>query len=80
MTESPFFHGTFTLSRVWAARPDRVFAAWSDPDLKAQWFTGPAERWTLLRRSMDFGWAAPRCWKAASTKAAWRRCSRPAIT
>ncbi|WP_232459707.1 SRPBCC family protein [Burkholderia ubonensis] len=54
MTETPFFHGTFTLNRVWAARPDRVFAAWSDPDLKAQWFTGPAERWTLLRRSMDF--------------------------
>lgn len=54
MTEASFFHGTFTLKRVWAATPDRVFGAWSDPLLKAQWFTGPPERWTLLRRSMDF--------------------------
>lgn len=54
MTEARFFHGTFTLRRVWAASPERVFAAWSDPRIKAQWFTGPAQRWTLLRRSMDF--------------------------
>ncbi|MGG1943959.1 SRPBCC family protein [Trinickia sp. NRRL B-1857] len=50
----PFFHGTFTLNRVWAATPERVFAAWSDPQVKAQWFTGPADRWSLIRRSMDF--------------------------
>jgi len=54
MTETPLFHGTFTLNRVWAARPERVFSAWSDPLIKAQWFTGPAERWDLIRRSMDF--------------------------
>ena len=54
MTAPPFYHGTFTLKRVWKATPDRVFAAWSDPQIKAQWFTGPADRWTLLRRSMDF--------------------------
>lgn len=54
MTPAPFFHGTFTLKRVWAAPPHRVFDAWSDPELKAQWFTGPPDRWTLLRRSMDF--------------------------
>lgn len=54
MTEVPFFHGTFALERVWAATPERVFAAWSDPHLKAQWFTGPPERWSLTRRSMDF--------------------------
>lgn len=54
MTTVPFFHGTFTLKRVWTAPPGRVFGAWSDPHLKAQWFTGPPERWTLLRRSMDF--------------------------
>ena len=54
MTAPPFYHGTFTLKRVWKATPDRVFAAWSDPQIKAQSFTGPADRWTLLRRSMDF--------------------------
>ncbi|OHV77918.1 SRPBCC family protein [Ensifer sp. LCM 4579] len=54
MTAAPFFYGTFTLKRVWATPPERVFGAWSDPHLKAQWFTGPPERWTLLRRSMDF--------------------------
>jgi len=50
----PFFHGTFTIRRSWAATPERVFAAWADPEVKAQWFTGPSERWTLIRRSMDF--------------------------
>ncbi len=54
MTDMPLCHGTFNLEREWAAPPERVFRAWSDPDLKAQWFTGPEERWTLLRRSMDF--------------------------
>ncbi|MDX0694557.1 ATPase [Sinorhizobium medicae] len=54
MTEAQLFHGTFTLKRIWAAPPHRVFDAWSDPQFKAQWFTGPPERWTLLRRSMDF--------------------------
>lgn len=54
MDNTPLFHGTFTLKRLWAAPPERVFAAWSDPNIKAQWFTGPADKWTLLRRSMDF--------------------------
>jgi uncharacterized protein YndB with AHSA1/START domain len=54
MKEVPFFHGTFTLKRVWSASPEKVFAAWSDPEVKARWFTGPEDRWTLLRRSMEF--------------------------
>lgn len=54
MTGTPLFHGTFTLKRLWAASPARVFGAWCDPQIKAQWFTGPAEKWTLIRRSMDF--------------------------
>jgi len=54
MTKACLFHGTFTLNRVWAASPERVFAAWSNPELKAQWFTGPPQQWTLLRRSLDF--------------------------
>jgi uncharacterized protein YndB with AHSA1/START domain len=51
---TPFFHGTFTLRRTWAATPARVFKAWADPAVKAQWFSGPPERWTLIRRAMDF--------------------------
>lgn len=54
MTVLPFCHGTFTLKRVWAAPPARVFRAWADPELKAQWFTGPKDRWTLIERSIDF--------------------------
>jgi len=54
MTAHSFFHGTFAIRRSWAASPARIFKAWSDPDVKSQWFTGPSERWTLLRRSMDF--------------------------
>ncbi|WP_318898198.1 SRPBCC domain-containing protein [Sinorhizobium medicae] len=50
MTEAQLFHGTFTLKRIWAAPPHRVFDAWSDPQLKAQWFTGPPER-CIARRS-----------------------------
>lgn len=54
MTIAPFFHGTFTLKRTWNVSAERVFKAWSDPLVKAQWFSGPPERWTLLRREMDF--------------------------
>jgi len=51
---TPFCHGTFTIRRTWAVTPSRVFNAWSDPAVKAEWFTGPPERWTLSRRSIDF--------------------------
>lgn len=54
MTATPFFHGTFTLKRTWAASPVRVFSAWADPKIKSQWFTGPHDEFTLMRRSMEF--------------------------
>jgi hypothetical protein len=25
----PFFHGTFTIKRVWSATPERIFSAWA---------------------------------------------------
>lgn len=54
MTTLPFFHGTFTLARAWAATPSRIFSAWSDPKMKVKWFRGPPDKWTELRRSIDF--------------------------
>jgi uncharacterized protein YndB with AHSA1/START domain len=54
MTTSALSHGTFTLQRTWAASPAKVFSAWSNPDLKAQWFGGPPGKWTPLQRSLDF--------------------------
>ena len=34
-------HATFVVERSYDASPDRVFAAWSDPEAKARWFDGP---------------------------------------
>ena len=33
-------HATFVLERSYDAPPGRVFAAWADPEAKAQWFGG----------------------------------------
>ena len=43
----------FTLLRQWPVPLERAFAIWIDPDLKARWFTGPKESWTLVRRMLD---------------------------
>ena len=47
-------HGDFTIERELAFPPARVFAAWADPKAKAQWFAGPADKWKLLEREMEF--------------------------
>jgi uncharacterized protein YndB with AHSA1/START domain len=47
-------HGSFSIERVYRASPARSFAAWADPELKARWFTGPADRWTPVKRELDF--------------------------
>ena len=44
MSERSIEHGTFVVERVYDASPDRVFAAWSDPQVKARWYTGGWER------------------------------------
>jgi uncharacterized protein YndB with AHSA1/START domain len=54
MNTLPLFHGTFAIKRVWTATPQRVFNAWADPAMKAQWFRGPPGKWSEIRRSMDF--------------------------
>ncbi len=45
-------HGQFTIVRHYAASPQRVYAAWSDIELKARWFIGP-EKWELVERRLD---------------------------
>jgi len=41
MTARSATHATFTVERVVAASPSRVFAHYADPALKAQWFGAP---------------------------------------
>ena len=45
-------HGQFTIVRRYAAPPARVYAAWADIAVKAQWFIGP-EGWELAERRLD---------------------------
>ena len=47
-------HDTFTIERQFKANRSRAFAAWSQVDLKAKWFVGPAGKWSLVKREMDF--------------------------
>ena len=54
MKSQPIRHGSFSIERVYRASPARTFAAWADPELKARWFQGPADRWTLVKRELDF--------------------------
>lgn len=45
MTERSVTHESFAIERTFEAAPERVFAAWSDPEAKAHWFG--AERYNL---------------------------------
>jgi uncharacterized protein YndB with AHSA1/START domain len=47
-------HTTFTIERIYNFAPAKVFAAWSNADAKARWFAGPADKWTLVKRELDF--------------------------
>lgn len=47
-------HGTFTIERRFEAPVARAFAAWTDIEIKAQWFIGPPDVWTLKERALDF--------------------------
>lgn len=46
-------HATFTIERKFAASPEQVFAAWSDPAAKRRWFA-EADGWTDIEHAMDF--------------------------
>ena len=49
----PITHASFSVERTYPVPPARVFAAFADPDLKAQWFHGP-EGWEPTTRTLDF--------------------------
>jgi uncharacterized protein YndB with AHSA1/START domain len=38
MSERSVEHGTFVVERRYEASPERAFAAWADPEVKARWF------------------------------------------
>jgi len=54
MTERSISHENFTLTREYRASPARVFQAFADPSLKAQWFGVNADDWQTLENSIDF--------------------------
>ncbi|CDN41001.1 MULTISPECIES: SRPBCC family protein [Paenibacillus] len=41
MNERFVKHATFVVERTYAASPERVYQAWSDPVAKARWFSKP---------------------------------------
>ncbi|HEV7965212.1 MAG TPA: SRPBCC family protein [Actinoplanes sp.] len=43
MTERSAVHDTFSVDRHFDAAPARVYRAFTDPEAKALWFTGPPE-------------------------------------
>jgi uncharacterized protein YndB with AHSA1/START domain len=49
---APAVHGSFTLERVFAAPPTRVFHALTDMEAKAKWFSG-GDQYKVLERTMD---------------------------
>lgn len=46
-------HGSFIVERTYAASPQRVFAAWSDPIAKRAWFV-EGEGWEIQSYALDF--------------------------
>lgn len=41
LTDRSITHGSFTVTRLYPARPARVFAAWANPEFKRKWFGSP---------------------------------------
>jgi uncharacterized protein YndB with AHSA1/START domain len=55
MTKHSVTQGTFTLERTFPnCTPARAFSAFSTPEGKQRWFSGPPEEWKELERAFDF--------------------------
>jgi uncharacterized protein YndB with AHSA1/START domain len=46
-------HSSFVVERSFDRSPGEVFAAWADPSVKRQWFTGPDD-WDQQDHVLDF--------------------------
>ena len=46
-------HSSFVIERRFDLRPAAVYRAWTDPEAKARWFNGPADKWSEQVREMD---------------------------
>lgn len=46
-------HGTFVIERRYDASPQRVFAAWANPEAKRAWFV-EGEGWEIQSYELDF--------------------------
>lgn len=53
MTERSVTHASFTIDRVYDARPSQVFAAFADPASKRRWFA-EGEGWEVESFDVDF--------------------------
>ena len=53
MNERSVHHATFSIERVYDATPERVFAAWADPEAKAIW-NACHEDWIPTLHEFDF--------------------------
>ena len=47
MSERSIEHATLVIERTYAATPERVFAAWSEPQAKRRWFAEGSEDFEL---------------------------------
>jgi uncharacterized protein YndB with AHSA1/START domain len=47
-------HTTFVIERNYKIAVPKTFAAWTNADAKATWFFGPPDKWTQIKRELDF--------------------------
>ena len=46
-------HGSFVIERHLRYDTAALYRAWTNPEAKARWFNGPADKWTEQVREMD---------------------------